>query len=340
MQTPTITGPRRISSPALSSAQTTPRPTTTQKLIQSPVTALTGTPTLPKLDPLRLRRSIATTSPTRQSSLVIPETPERSPERSPDKSLLSSPEKSHLSESPVKRSPHIFRTRLPSDSLDTPRPKREAIDLRAQTREVEELTAKLRILEQKRIEDRRRIREYEASKDAESTLEKYKEKLQAKMTSMATEIRSLKSILKDTEAQLSALQASAAENAEMLEMATLDREMAEERVEVLQLELDSLKERQEELVAENELLKSENEEFIRGAGPMGADGEKSAGSLQLERQNERLKDALLRLRDVTGKRETELRDEIVAMTEEIEQLTATTGPTSSRASIALPPLHL
>jgi dynactin 1 len=198
------------------------------------------------------------------------------------------------------------------------------MDLRAQSREVEELTAKLRILEQKRIEDRRKIRQYEASRDAESTLEKHKEKLQAKMTSMVDEIRSLKALLRESETQLSALQESAGENAEVLEMATLDREMAEERVEVLQLELDSLKERQEELVAENELLKSENEEFIRGAGT-GGDGERSAGSLQLERQNERLKDALVRLRDVTGKRELELKEEIAALSEDIEQLTAIKG---------------
>ena len=64
---------------------------------------------------------------------------------------------------------------------------------------------------------------------------------------MQEEIKSLKSILKNTEAQLQELQRSAAENSEVLEMATLDREMAEERCEVLQLELDSLKERQEEL---------------------------------------------------------------------------------------------
>jgi dynactin 1 len=145
---------------------------------------------------------------------------------------------------------------------------------------------------------------------------------------MQEEIKSLKSILKDTEAQLQDLQKSAAENSEVLEMATLDREMAEERCEVLQLELDSLKERQEELVVENEYLKSENEEFIRGAG-VGEGGERTAGSLQLERQNERLKEALVRLRDITGTRETELKSEIAALTEEIEQLTAIKGHTPS-----------
>jgi dynactin 1 len=195
----------------------------------------------------------------------------------------------------------------------------------ASTREIEELTTKLRILETKRIEDRRKIREYEASKEAEGTFEKHKEKLQQKMSSMQDELRHLRNLLKDTETQLTALQNAAAENAEVLEMATLDREMAEERCEVLQLELDSLKERQEELVAENEYLKSENEEFIRGAGV--GDGERSAGSLQLERQNERLKEALIRLRDVTGDREGELKSEIKALTEEINELTVIKGMT-------------
>jgi dynactin 1 len=100
--------------------------------------------------------------------------------------------------------------------------------------------------------------------------------------------------------------------------------MAEERCEVLQLELDSLKERQEEMIAENDYLKSENEEFIRGAG-VGEGGERTAGSLQLERQNERLKEALVRLRDITGKREGELKSEISALTEEIDQLNALKG---------------
>ena len=89
-----------------------------------------------------------------------------------------------------------------------------------------------------------------------------------------------------------------------------------------------LKRLQEELVAENEYLKSENEEFIRGAG-VGEGGERTAGSLQLERQNERLKEALVRLRDITGTREAELKSEISALAEEIEQLTVIKGKTWS-----------
>ena len=320
---------RQTSSPATSSTQSTPRPSAAQRQSLSPATALARTPSFPRPDPLQLRRSIAGLSPPRQPLLSqTPErSPQRSPERSPEKSQSSSPEKSYLSDSPVKLSPPSFRQRLLSP--ETPEKHRRdgpstTLDTRGGTsREIEELTAKLRILETKRIEDRRKIREFEASKNAETTFEKHKDKLQLKMSSMQDEIRKLKQVLKETEAQLSALQSSAAENVEVLEMATLDREMAEERCEVLQLELDSLKERQEELVAENEYLKSENEEFIRGAGV--GEGERSAGSLQLERQNERLKDALVRLRDITGKREGELKSEITALTEEIDQLTVIKG---------------
>jgi dynactin 1 len=280
-------------------------------------------------------------SPTRQTP--IPQTPDKSPEKSPERSPVRSPEKSLLGfspakstieDSPEKHSPPSFRRRLLSsespEKRKDPQPSNQPNSRgpTAPSREIEELTAKLRILETKRIEDRRRIREYEANKEAAGDFEKHKEKLQVKMSAMQEEIKSLKSILKETEAQLQELQRSAAENSEVLEMATLDREMAEERCEVLQLELDSLKERQEELVAENEYLKSENEEFIRGAG-VGEGGERTAGSLQLERQNERLKDALVRLRDITGTRESELKSEIAALTEEIEQLTAIKGNSSA-----------
>lgn len=323
---PATTGLRRTSSPA-TSTQTTPRPSAAPRQSLSPGTPLSGSHNFAKPDPLKLRRSLAGISPTRQS--LLPPSPEKyvehSPERSPEKFVTpdSSPEK--LAPDSARYSPPSFRSRLLSsaspEKAKPPTQSTNHMDSRSVTREIEELTAKLRILETKRIEDRRKIREYEASKEAETTFEKHKEKLQAKMTSMQEEIKNLKAVLKDTETQLTALQTSAAENAEVLEMATLDREMAEERCEVLQLELDSLKERQEELVAENEYLKSENEEFIRGAG-VREGGERSAGTLQLERQNERLREALVRLRDVTGAREQELKSEITALTEEIDQLTA------------------
>lgn len=50
------------------------------------------------------------------------------------------------------------------------------------------------------------------------------------------------------------------DTADAIEMATLDKEMAEERAESLQLEVDSLKERVDELTMDLEILKHEIEE--------------------------------------------------------------------------------
>lgn len=51
-----------------------------------------------------------------------------------------------------------------------------------------------------------------------------------------------------------------ADTADAIEMATLDKEMAEERAESLQLEVDALKEKVEELTMDLEILKHEIEE--------------------------------------------------------------------------------
>lgn len=60
------------------------------------------------------------------------------------------------------------------------------------------------------------------------------------------------------------------DTADAIEMATLDKEMAEERAESLQLEVDSLKERVDELTMDLEILKHEIEE-------KGAEAERTAG---------------------------------------------------------------
>lgn len=55
-----------------------------------------------------------------------------------------------------------------------------------------------------------------------------------------------------------------ADTADAIEMATLDKEMAEERAESLQQEVESLKEKVEELTMDLEILKHEIEEKGQG----------------------------------------------------------------------------
>lgn len=103
-----------------------------------------------------------------------------------------------------------------------------------------------------------------------------------------------------------------ADTADAIEMATLDKEMAEERAESLQQEVEALKERVDELTTDLEILKAEIEEKGEGRGAArpagggdprqtcfcssaGSDGAASSYQLkQLEEQNARLKDALVR----------------------------------------------
>ncbi|TNM95998.1 hypothetical protein fugu_017081 [Takifugu bimaculatus] len=89
------------------------------------------------------------------------------------------------------------------------------------------------------------------------------------------------------------------DTADAIEMATLDKEMAEERAESLQLEVDSLKERVDELTMDLEILKHEIEE-------KGSDGAASSYQVkQLEEQNARLKEALVRMRDLSASEKQE-----------------------------------
>lgn len=57
-----------------------------------------------------------------------------------------------------------------------------------------------------------------------------------------------------------------ADTADAIEMATLDKEMAEERAESLQQEVEALKERVDELTTDLEILKAEIEEKGKGPG--------------------------------------------------------------------------
>ena len=93
-------------------------------------------------------------------------------------------------------------------------------------------------------------------------------------------------------------------------MAALDREVAEEKAETAEAEVHKLTERVEELELELAVLKEENGELLQAKIHLSkltpevaeyerpvsglAEGKTSFAYLQLEKQNERLKEALMR----------------------------------------------
>ncbi|KAI8850122.1 hypothetical protein BC829DRAFT_432063 [Chytridium lagenaria] len=107
--------------------------------------------------------------------------------------------------------------------------------------------------------------------------------------------------------------------ARALEMMTLDKEMAEERADALQTEHELANEKIEELGIELEVLKEERGWIVIFTDTDGV----NADNQVLSRQNDRLREALVRLRDLSAKQETESKEVIAELRHEdtlMEQL--------------------
>ncbi|KAF8454601.1 dynein associated protein-domain-containing protein [Terfezia claveryi] len=185
------------------------------------------------------------------------------------------------------------------------------------SREMEDLKTKIKVLEKKRLEDREKLQEMEQIRRDKEKFESIIQKLQAKYQPQAEENRELRKHLKEAEEKVEELETSKAEHEVIVEIATLDREMAEEQVEYLKTEVELYRSKAEELEMEIEILREENKELGQEMSP---EEKTSAGWIQMVKQNERLKDALLRLKDITQQTEIELKDNIKGLQEDNEQL--------------------
>jgi dynactin 1 len=171
--------------------------------------------------------------------------------------------------------------------------------------ELQELRAKIRVLEIKRADDARHVKELETKLSEAETFVSLRPKLQAKLVQQQTELIEARRELADTR-QLSELaEARNLDSLEQLEMAMLDREVAEERAEAAQTELEELKEKLAVVEVELEVIKEgacECRSCFRVAKltlfqAMEGGSSNVASSLayiQLEKQNARLKEALIR----------------------------------------------
>ncbi|OTA65089.1 CAP-Gly domain-containing protein [Hypoxylon sp. EC38] len=187
------------------------------------------------------------------------------------------------------------------------------------SRENEDLKAKLKVLERKRTEDREKIKEMERLQEQRDKFESINKKIESKFQTTAQENVALRKQLKEAEERLEQIEALQAEHDTIMELATLDREMAEETAEVYKAELEALKQKTEELELEVEVLREENAEYAQGMSP---EERASAGWLQMERHNERLREALIRLRDITQQQEEESKAQIKSLEKDLEDFDA------------------
>uniref|UniRef100_A0A2K6N3J0 Dynactin subunit 1 n=1 Tax=Rhinopithecus bieti TaxID=61621 RepID=A0A2K6N3J0_RHIBE len=175
-------------------------------------------------------------------------------------------------------------------------PLQEEEVLRAQVRDLEE---KLETLRLKRAEDKAKLKELEKHKIQLEQVQEWKSKMQEQQADLQRRLKEARKEAKEALEAKERYMEEMADTADAIEMATLDKEMAEERAESLQQEVEALKERVDELTTDLEILKAEIEE-------KGSDGAASSYQLkQLEEQNARLKDALVRMRDLSSSEKQE-----------------------------------
>lgn len=187
------------------------------------------------------------------------------------------------------------------DKLLTMQLQQENEDLRGQLKDV---TEKLETVKQRRAEDKEYIRELEKIKTPYEQLQEFKQRIIEANAQLQRELQRARQETKDAIEAKDRHAEEMSDLAENVEMITLDKEMAEEKAETLQLELDQAKERIEELTLDLEIIKTEmqNKLNVDGGGVPGEES-KVASTFefkQLEQQNTRLRETLVRLRDLTA----------------------------------------
>uniref|UniRef100_A0A669BCE2 Dynactin subunit 1 n=1 Tax=Oreochromis niloticus TaxID=8128 RepID=A0A669BCE2_ORENI len=176
---------------------------------------------------------------------------------------------------------------------------RSSLEEEALRNQVKDLEEKLETLKMKRTEDKAKLKELEKHKIQLEQLQEWKTKMQEQQAELQKQLKEAKREAKEALEAKEHYMEEMSDTADAIEMATLDKEMAEERAESLQLEVDSLKEKVDELTMDLEILKHEIEE-------KGSDGAASSYHVkQLEEQNSRLKEALVRMRDLSASEKQE-----------------------------------
>ncbi|KAJ7254323.1 dynactin [Mycena haematopus] len=187
--------------------------------------------------------------------------------------------------------------------------------------ELQELRAKIRVLEVKRADDARHVRELETRLADAETFIALRPKLTAKLNSQKTELIEARRELADAQQLAQLAEARIVDAQEQLEMAMLDKEVAEERAEGAEAELEEVTERLAIVEVELGVLKEgrqegDGDEEDAGNKSMSV-GKDSLAYIQLEKHNDRLKEALLRLRDMSQETEQEQRRRIAEMEKDV-----------------------
>ena len=190
---------------------------------------------------------------------------------------------------------HASQSRSPQDVA-------EVSVLKAQ---VKDLSEKLETLMFKRKEDRDKLLEYEKCKNQLQQLLEYKKQMAEAQSNLQKQLALAKKEAKEAIEAKNQQADDIRELEEAAEMATLDKEMAEEKYEQAVKEMEQTKEKLEEVTLDLEIMKNEIDN--KGAiGEEGGGGVTTYEVKQLQSQNEKLREAIIKLRDLSSEDKIEL----------------------------------
>ncbi|CAH1642109.1 unnamed protein product [Spodoptera littoralis] len=166
--------------------------------------------------------------------------------------------------------------------------------------EVEDLKEKLETIKVRRAEDREKLRELERLRLQLDQANEFKAKIMESQAQLQRDLQRAKQEVREAQEALETHNDETAELQEAAEMAALDKEMAEERAEALQMELEQCREKLEEATLDLQLMKAEMEAGGNIQHPYAEGGATGYEMRQLQQQNVRLRDTLVRLRDLSA----------------------------------------
>lgn len=248
----------------------------------------------PRTSIINRRQSVVPSSSSSSTSL-------RAPIRKP--SVTSFSTNTSASETAAKSSQSGPRVSLaPSISSTTSKSRRDS--------NVDTLQTKIRHLEKQHSEDQERFKELSQTKEERDRYHAIIQKLQAKCQALHQDSVDYKAKVQDLTAENDRLTKAEQEYEVDLDMACVDKEMAEERAEAAEAELENLRSLLEERETELEILREEAELLT---ADMTAEEREQAGYYRLQHENDRLRQALITLKEMTEEKERDQKARILEL---------------------------
>lgn len=279
------------------------RDNSVQVIAQAPPPRATPTATA---QPAAVGRPRAPTARTRPSSVVAPKTAARASTINRRQSIAPAPSTSNLRnpartssisssvpgamEAPPRPAPSASRPSIASSSSTGNAAKA------ARDSNIETLQTKIRHLEKQHQEDQERLRELTQTRDERDRFSNLIQKLQHKCQTQYAEAQELKDKVRQLQSDNETLRKGQQDHEVDLEDALVDKEMAEERADQAETEVETLRQRLEERDLELDILRDEAQLYT---ADMSEDEKQEAGYYRLQHENERLRHALIVLREVT-----------------------------------------